>query len=83
VTADRPGAVLDEATIAVLLRECVTVVRPGELLVIRFAPGELDMATHDRYAQRLRAELERTAPGVQAVIVVGDELGVATMEPQQ
>lgn len=59
-----------------LLRECVTVVKPGEVLVIRMAtdvPREQAL----EYQVTLGDFLASHAPGVKVAIVCGDELGVA------
>ena len=56
-----------------LLRECVTVVRPGELLVIRVPYGT--PADEARAYQRV-LESAREAWGISAVVVVAEELGV-------
>ena len=56
-----------------LLRECVTVVRPGELLVIRVPYGT--PADEARAYQRV-LESAREAWGISAVVVVAEEFGV-------
>ena len=56
-----------------LLRECVTVVRPGELLVIRVPYGTA--ADEARAYQRV-LESAREAWGISAVVVVAEEFGV-------
>lgn len=57
-----------------LLRECVTVVRPGEVLVIRvpdLTPGQLY-----EYSEVVKRWLEDFAPGVRCLVTIGGELGV-------
>jgi hypothetical protein len=58
-----------------LLRECVTVVKPGEVLVIRMS-REVTREDAERYQTGLTAWLGENAPGVKVAIVCGDELGV-------
>ena len=61
-----------------LLRECVTVVKPGEVLVIR-APGDWTPGQLREYAEHL--EYYAGEMGIRAMVVVGDELGVAETVP--
>ena len=56
-----------------LLRECVTVVGPGELLVIR-VPYDTPLDKASAYRRMLEAA--RLAWGIRAVVVTADELGV-------
>jgi len=70
---------LTEEEIRQLLRECVTVVKPGEVLVIRvpdFTPEQLR-----EYSDMVRWWLDENAPGVKCLITVGEELGVAEVAP--
>ena len=57
-----------------LLRECVTVVKPGEVLVIR-APGDWTPNQLREYAEHL--EYYAGEMGIRAMVVAGDGLGVA------
>ena len=57
-----------------LLRECVTVVKPGEVLVIR-APGTWTPNQLREYAEHL--EYYAGEMGIRAMVVAGDGLGVA------
>jgi hypothetical protein len=57
-----------------LLRECVTVVKPGEILVIRVPFGGITANQHREYAEHLEYYAEQH--GIRAMIVLGDELGV-------
>jgi hypothetical protein len=70
-----PGPRLTEDEVRHLLRECVTVVKPGELLVIRvadFTPQQLR-----EYNDLVSCWLDGYAPGVRCLITLGEELGVA------
>ena len=58
-----------------LLRECVTVVKPGEVLVIRFASGAITSSQHREYIDAM--EPYAGEMGIRAMVVVGDGLGVA------
>jgi hypothetical protein len=57
-----------------LLRECVTVVKPGEALVVRIA--DLTPNQHREYQQAVREWHERGDLPFQVFIFIGDELGV-------
>jgi hypothetical protein len=63
-----------------LLRECVTVVKPGEVLVIRMGTDIPREVAH-AYQTTLTEWLATHAPGVKVAIVCGDELGVAEAPP--
>jgi len=66
-------AILSPVEVRHLLRQCVTVVKPGETLVIR-----LPLETPPNQTAEYRAVLDqmRDAFGLTAVVVVADELGV-------
>ena len=66
-------AILSPAEARALLRECVTVVKPGETLLIR-----LPVETPPNHVRQYRAVLDemRVAFGLTAVVVVAAELGV-------
>ena len=76
------GAVLTPEVARALLRECVTVVQPGETLVVR---------THDWWTPDMANEYQRcvdedTESGripFKVVIVLGDELAIAKPEPDE
>ena len=69
-----PEPPLTKDQIRSLLRECVTVVKPGEVLVIR-APGDWTPGQLREYAEHL--EYYAGEMGIRAMVVVGDGLGVA------
>ena len=69
-----PGPLLTPELACELLRGCVTVVRPGEVLVVRVPePWTPDQAAE--YQQWLNYEAGEA--GIKALVVVGEELGVA------
>jgi hypothetical protein len=59
-----------------VLRECVTVVRPGEVLVIR-APEDFTPDQLREYQEYVAWWLEYNAPEVRCLVTIGEELGVA------
>ena len=59
-----------------LLRECVTVVAPGETLVLRFAPGSITDERHATY-QRTLMEAAEQGGWPRMVVVQADEMAVA------
>jgi hypothetical protein len=65
---------LSPETVRALLRECVTVVRPGEVLAVRLPVG-MTCADVAR-AQAITQEVAKSA-GIQAVALVGEEFAVA------
>lgn len=73
-----PAPVLTPETAKALVRECVTIVRPGEVLAVRlplsFTSGDLD------YAREYARTVEREA-GVKVAFIPGEELGVAQAGP--
>jgi hypothetical protein len=73
-----PAPVLTPETAKALVRECVTIVRPGEVLAVRlplsFTSGDLD------YAREYARTVERET-GVKVAFIPGEELGVAQAEP--
>lgn len=65
-----------------LLRECVTVVQPGEILVLNFP--HLSMAGLDEVRERLRAWNAENGTDLKVLIMSGDvELGVAPDRPEE
>jgi hypothetical protein len=70
-----PRRPLTEDEVRQLLRECVTVVTPGELLVIR-APDLTPEQLYE-YNEVVKRWLGDLAPGVRCLITIGEELGVA------
>jgi hypothetical protein len=74
LAAERTAVPPDRAALRAILRECVTVVAPGEVLVIRvtdFTPAQLA-----EYGDWLRYAADEL--GIKAIAVIGDELGIAT-----
>ena len=71
---------LTVAAVRALLRECVTVVAPGETLIIRLGPGYEPF--HVRELQEGLDDVReyRNLP-FHVVVVPGDELGVAAFPP--
>lgn len=67
------SAAPNPAEVRALLRECVTIVGPGELLVIR-VPHATPYEEADAYQRVLDAA--RKEWGISAVVVTADELGV-------
>ena len=57
-----------------LLRECVTVVKPGEILVLRCGPEYTP--NHLRDIQEVANEMARFGDWPCVMVVPGDELGV-------
>jgi hypothetical protein len=62
-----------------LLRECVTVVKPGETLIIRL-PADSPEETVSYYRDRIQAAREHYRLPFQVVVVAADGLGVAEAE---
>lgn len=62
-------------TIAALLRECVTVVQPGEVLAVRLPLG---MSMHDVARAREITETWGSQAGIRAVALVGEEFAAVT-----
>lgn len=72
-----PGPVLTREVVEAALRECVTVVKPGETLVIRcrdWTPAQLE-----QYQEYIDAEL-RGLP-FRVLVVIGDEITAIPPEP--
>lgn len=63
-----------------LLRECVTVVKPGETLVIR-VPATWNPMQVREYAEAVYDRVEYLDLPFKAFVVTGDELAVAEPEP--
>jgi hypothetical protein len=77
ITAERPPLTRDE--IRQILRECVTVVKPGETLVIQ---GQNWGPSHVREIQDwMDAERDSGRIGFKVLAVIGDEMGVAEARP--
>jgi hypothetical protein len=74
-----PASPLSQEEIRELLRECVTAVEPGQMLVIRvspdFAPNQVQ-----EYGDMVAAWAESHAPDVKVLVVAAEELGVAQRE---
>jgi hypothetical protein len=75
-----PAPVLTPETAKALVRECVTVVSPGETLVIRvpesWAPQQVEY-----YQEYADAATESGRIPFRVLVVIGEELGVARPEP--
>lgn len=73
-----PGPVLTREVVEAAIRECVTVVKPGETLVIRCRDWTPDQAGQfQEYADAAWRDLP-----FRVLAVIGDELAVAPAEPQ-
>jgi hypothetical protein len=70
-----PHQPLSQDDVRQLLRECVTVVKPGEVLVIR-VPGLTPEQLYE-YNEAVKRWLGDLAPGVRSLVTIGEELGVA------
>lgn len=64
----------DDATVRALLRECVTVVQPGEVLVMRFK--HLDLAGARRIREIVRAWNIDNGTDLKVLPLMADELTV-------
>lgn len=77
ITAERPPLTRDE--IRQILRECVTVVKPGETLVVR---GANWTPNQTREIQQIMDEIrELGIVPFKVLAVIGDEMGVAEARP--
>lgn len=75
-----PGPVLTPETAKALLSECVTVVSPGETLVIRVPEGWTSRQA-DEYQEYADAATDSGRIPFRVLVVIGAELGVARPEP--
>lgn len=76
-----PAPVLTTEAATALLRECVTVVKPGETLVIRsrdWTPHQAEM-----YQEFLDARHAAGGLPFRVVVVIGDEVAVTPPEPAE
>lgn len=64
-----------------LLRECVLAVAPGEILVIRFSPGSITPSQMREFQEYVDFWLERNAPGIRALAIIGDAAQAVRKEP--
>jgi hypothetical protein len=75
IAADMTGApppLTPDGTRA-LLRDCVTVVRPGEILVIRLSPDSgMSPGQVREYQEYVDCLMAGCAPGIRALVIVGD-----------
>lgn len=70
---------LDPDTILAAIKACVTVVRPGEVLVVKVP----ERWTADRFARAFQdAQALRDETGVHITFVPGEEFAVVTARPQ-
>ena len=72
---------LTPARVRSLLRECVTVVKPGEVLVIR-VPWNTSQWELREYGESLQAWNASHEGHLEAVIVPAEELGIAEAAPE-
>ena len=72
---------LTPAGVRSLLRECVTVVKPGEVLVIR-VPWNTSQWELREYAESLQAWNASHEGTLEAVVVPAEELGIAEARPE-
>lgn len=80
MTTEAPEAVLGEDEIRRLLRECVTVVKPGETLILR-CPEEWTAAQVGVMQDYATQWLADYAPDVRAFVVPHLEIAVIEPEP--
>jgi hypothetical protein len=74
---------LSEDEVRHLLRECVTVVRPGEVLILRVGPpGVLTPNQLREYQESLNWWLVENAPGIKALAVIGENGQIVRQEPE-
>jgi hypothetical protein len=77
-----PRQPLTEDEVRQLLRECVTVVRPGEVLILRVGPpGVFTPDQLREYQDSVTWWLDHNAPGVQALVVIGEDGQIVRQEP--
>ena len=80
-TPDEALAALDEpatltpAAVRTLLRECVTVVRPGETLIIRL-PADADSRKVHQLGQYVHARAEAMGAAFHTLVVPAESLGI-------
>jgi hypothetical protein len=75
-----PGPVLTIEVVEAALRQCVTVVRPGETLVIR-APANWTPRHVEQYQENADGATESGRIPFRVLVVLGEELGVVRPEP--
>ena len=75
------GDSLSPAGVRSLLRECVTVVKPGEVLVIR-VPWDVSARELREYGESLAAWNASHEGTLEAVVVPAEELGIAEARPE-
>ena len=71
---DDPAA-LSEDQVRQLLRECVTVVKPGEVLVIQM-PWDLPAAAVYEFGERVHAVMQDMSPAIHTAVSPAVSLGV-------
>jgi hypothetical protein len=69
-----PGGPPSPEVVVAAIRECVAVVRPGQVLVVRL-PWDTTPDAHAHYVERLSSACMDT--GVRAMVILADELAVA------
>ena len=69
-------AKLTPDVVAALLRACVTVVKPGQTLIVR-VPVRSEPSTVARYQERLNALIRDQELGFAALVLPAEELAVA------
>ena len=74
---------LSEDEVRHLLRECVTVVRPGEVLILRVGPPGVFTPNQLReYQDSVTWWLDHNAPGVKALVVIGEDGQIVRQETE-
>lgn len=73
-------AVLGPDEIRALLRECVTVIRPGDILLVRVSPQHCHTPNQLREMAQVLGYVSGDL-GISAALVYGDEMATATRIP--
>ena len=68
-------AILTAAAVEALLRECVTVVRPGETLIVRVA-ADADVRKVHQLGQYVHTRAEAMGAAFHTLVVPAESLGV-------
>ena len=75
ILPDEPDALLDRETVRQLLRECVTVVKPGEVLLLRAADGMNPQQVREIH-WIAASWLEYHAPSIKALVLPPLEIAI-------
>lgn len=81
MAAETEPSVLTPAAIEALLRECVTVVKPGETLIVRVAAGASSQQVH-QLGQYVHHRAEAMGAGFHTLVVPAESLGVGEAPAQ-